>query len=94
MRRAGHGLVAGLWTRLGEQSRLGLRENAEGDQAFELGAGVSPREALTSDKSVAYGLRSLTRPSPHVYGHQLGMTLQIHSISGVLGHVGGEGLED
>ncbi|MGP4105424.1 hypothetical protein, partial [Nonomuraea sp. KM90] len=29
----------------------------------------------------AYGLRSLTRLSQHVHAHQLGITLQIHSIT-------------
>lgn len=40
------GSLLGLWARLGEQSRLGLDEDAAAGQAFELGADVPPRAAL------------------------------------------------
>jgi hypothetical protein len=41
------GSRSGLWTGLGEQSRLGLDEDVAADQAFELGAdvlGVRPND--------------------------------------------------
>ena len=35
----------------------------------------------SSDKSLGYGLRSLTPPSQHTQAHQAGVTLQIHPIT-------------
>src|SRR5690606_20469154 len=53
----------------------------EGCAAFHAVITGSIRAHRSSDKSVAYGLRSLTRLSQHVHAHQPGITLQIHSIT-------------